>query len=83
MDRKVNGTILWNAIFAAVPPDLELDEEVIVSLLANKDMLIRCLERVGKSKLFAGFNAWRTMVLMEKMMADMGDDDDDDDDDDG
>ena len=81
LDRKVDGTILWNAIFAAVPPDLQLDDEVIADLLANKEMLLRCLERVGRAKIYAGFNSWRTMVLMQKMMAAMDDDDDDDDDD--
>ena len=35
LDRKVNGTILWNAIFAAVPPDLILDEEIVASLLEH------------------------------------------------
>ena len=54
LDRKVNGTILWNAIFAAVPPDLILDEEIVASLLEHKDLLLQCLERAGNRILSSG-----------------------------
>ena len=39
--------LYWNAIFAAVPPDLILDEEIVASLLEHKDLLLQCLERAG------------------------------------
>ena len=81
LDRKVNGTRLWTAIFAAVPPDLELSPETVAALHANKPMLIRCFERVGRAKLYAGFNTWRTDWAMAKLIAAMDEDDDDDDDD--
>ena len=80
LERKVNGAALWRAIFAAIPPELELSAEQETALHANKDMLVRCFERVGRAKLFAGFNTWRTDWAMAKLIAAMDDDDDDDDD---
>ena len=78
LDRKVTGVLLWNAIFAAVPEELELPEETIAALLNNKEMLTRCLQKVGRAKLYAAFNTWRTKWAMEKLIIAMEEDSSDD-----
>ena len=37
-----------------MPPDLILDEEIVASLLAHKDLLLQCLERAGNRILSSG-----------------------------
>mmetsp|Transcript_22880 Transcript_22880/g.60138 ORF Transcript_22880/g.60138 Transcript_22880/m.60138 type:complete len:161 (-) Transcript_22880:3675-4157(-) len=79
IEKEITGDVLWIALWNEInnPTAIVLTPEQVAKLMANKDFLLKCLNRVEKSYLYSGFNTWRGKILMAKMMADMAESDED------
>ena len=82
-EKDIGGLQLWCAVWNEInnPTAVVLSPEQITELMSNKEFLLKCLNRVERSVLYAGFNTWRGELLKAKMMAAMADDTDEEEED--
>ena len=81
-EKEISGALLWVALWNEIndPTAIILTPEQVAVLMEHKDELLKCLNRVERSYLYAGFNKWRGMLIMAKMMAAMGEESDEEED---